>query len=175
MASVDFANRLRVALSRSGKGIEVFDTFLPDRAHGERAVLDTQRLAKPMTYERFGALNLVHGNEPAVIIGGLPAVAGFLAGRWLRDRRARKAMEPRWHSAPMLQLVVTDRRFWCQVATSTGPGAWRQFDFDTITSMRCPGVETLEFEFVGSPPARLTGFYMPALRVVIEHAQARVR
>lgn len=125
-----------------------------------------------MSFARYDIAQVVHGGTgPALVAGSQPFVTGFVLGslflRGRRRRRARRAAAAQWRPTPLLRVVVTTRRLWCEVATDTGP-KWLHFNYDTIADLRLNGAE-LVLSFLQAEPLRLSGELAAWCAAVIAH------
>ena len=125
-----------------------------------------------MTFARYASAQVVYGGTgPSLVVGSQPFVTGFVIGslfqRGRRRRRARREAAPLWRPTPLLRVVVTTRRVWCEVATDTGP-KWLNFNYDTIADLRLDGA-ALVLSFLQAEPLRLSGELAAWCAAVIAH------
>lgn len=127
-----------------------------------------------MTFERYSAIEVRYlSGGPTYVTGSQQFVTGYLLAELAlgghRRRRARKQAAPQWRPTRLLRVVVTNRRLWCQVASSTRL-RWMNFNYDTIAGLTLnPSREALTFSFLNSEPLRLTGEWVPWCAAVIAH------
>ena len=92
-----------------------------------------------MTFERYYATEVRYNSGgPTYVTGSQQFVTGYLLAELAlgghRHRRARREAAPQWRPTPLLRVVVTTRRLWCQVVGSTCL-RWMHFNYDTITGL----------------------------------------
>jgi hypothetical protein len=125
-----------------------------------------------MSYERYRAADVtwVH-TGPRVVVGSPQFLTGYILGSMVMQsrarRRARRLAAPQWRRCWLSQIVVTTRRLWCEVATSSGY-EWVNFNYDTIVSLDLTG-DALTLTFPQSPPLRLAGAWVPWCAAAIAH------
>jgi hypothetical protein len=92
-------------------------------------------------------------------MGSPQFVAGALLGNAVARRRARRRAEresaPQWRPDPLASVVITTRRLWCEIATTTG-SRWLGFDYDATTQLTLQNWD-LTLRFLQSEPLRLSG------------------
>ncbi|WP_018685358.1 hypothetical protein [Actinokineospora enzanensis] len=125
-----------------------------------------------MTFARYASAQVVYGGTgSSLVVGSQPFVTGYVLGslfqRGRRRRRVRREAAPQWRPTPLLRVVVTTRRLWCEVATDTGP-TWLNFNYDTIADLRLDGA-ALVLSFLQAEPLRLSGELAPWCAAVIAH------
>lgn len=138
-------------------------------APGEYAVA---MITGGMTFERYLPGQLSDARSGSALVMGSPRfVAGFaLTTALLRAghrHRAQRQAVPQWWPTPVRRVVVTTKRLWCEIITSTGP-TWFNFNYDAITGLQLEGA-ALTVSFLQSEPLRLTGAWTAWCAAVIAH------
>jgi hypothetical protein len=140
---------------------------------GEQAVGVFERAAGvSMAFARYSAADIAYSpGRTAVIMGSPHFLIGFALGsialRTRARRQARRAATAQWRPTPLLCLVLTSRRLWCEVAEPNGT-RWLNFNYDTITGLELTH-RALTMTFTQSEPLRLVGDWAPWCAAVIAH------
>jgi hypothetical protein len=170
------AVRVHTALS-SGHVLKAVPVSAPvaglGAEHGEYAVgVFARSGGAPISYARYRAADVtwVH-TGPRLVVGSPQFLTGYILGSLVMQsrarRRARRLAAPQWRPHWLSQTVVTTRRLWCEVATSSSY-EWVNFNYDTIVSLDLTG-DALTLTFPQSPPLRLAGAWVPWCAAVIAH------
>jgi hypothetical protein len=94
--------------------------------HGEYAVgVFARSGGAPTSYARYYAADVTWvPTGPRLVVGSPQFLTGYILGSIVMQgrarRRARRLAAPQWRPYSLSQTVVTTRRLWCEVATSSG-------------------------------------------------------
>jgi len=126
----------------------------------------------PMKYARYYAMDVKWvSTGPQMVVGSPQFVTGYLLGSIVMHgrarRQARRLSAPQWRPCRLSQTIVTTRRLWCEVVTSSG-FEWLNFNYDTIVNLNLTG-NALVLTFLQSEPLCLSGAWAPWCAAVISH------
>jgi hypothetical protein len=87
-----------------------------------------------MKYARYYAMDVRWvPTGPQMVVGSPQFVTGYLLGSIVMHgrarRQARRLSAPQWHPCRLSQTIVTTRRLWCEVVTSSG-FEWLNFNYE---------------------------------------------
>jgi hypothetical protein len=128
-----------------------------------------------MSFARFYATEVSFcSGGPAVLVGSQQFIAGAMLGALarhaIRRGQARRAAQAQWRPTPLLQVVVTTRRLWCQVVESER-ARWVHLAYDHITRLTIDDGGALVMQFVDAEPLRLAGEDAAWCAAVIAHCR----
>jgi hypothetical protein len=106
----------------------------------------------PQGSMRFARYYATQDSGPMMVVGSPAFVAGAVLGSVARAARRRA----RWHTMPLLNVVITTRRLLCEVI-EPGHTRWLHIDYSGITGMAIED-DAMELYFDGAAePLRLAG------------------